>query len=147
MVRRCPTTLTRPSPLQRPSIEGPRNAQLFQLLRPELVRQSAVPLCSDAYVGMAASDPKMAEHMAEVDEATDHLLEVVVPDFAALLDVIACRDPSFADVSLYSRAFGVNARHLGRVRDACCTPEAKRVVLTEILARTLKNELCVSCRV
>lgn len=45
--------------------------------------------------------------------------------------------PSLVDFS----AFGINARHLGRVRAQVRTDEARQVLLTEIVARTIKNEL------
>ena len=45
-----------------------------------------------------------------------------------------------------ARSAGINARHLGRLRCLCQSPDARAALLTETLARTLKNEARAAMR-
>lgn len=79
------THSTEPAPSQ-------KNRHLYQLLRPELVKKSPVPLSSDAFSKLG-KDKAQKEHNDEVKEATRLLETILIPKFAAYLDrrwVIIC---------------------------------------------------------
>jgi len=57
---------------------------LYQLFRPEFIINYKKaghrwPLCSDAYTYFSVRDSNYVEFMRDIDEATHHLLYVVVP--------------------------------------------------------------------
>lgn len=57
---------------------------LFRLLRPELVKNNPVPLSSDAFTYFGHHDAEI--HNAEVAEATQHLFDTIIPEFALSLE-------------------------------------------------------------
>ena len=64
------------------------NGHLYQLFRREFVTLYPVPLCSDAYSGFIMWDKKKNAHNIEIDNATDYLFYVVIPNCARdLLEV------------------------------------------------------------
>ena len=76
-----------PEPTQASTHLQLKNAHLYRLLRPELVRSNEKPLSSDAYVRSSEvrSDGKR-EAEEEVKEAYERLVTKVIPRFAEQLD-------------------------------------------------------------
>ncbi|EFA80095.1 leucine-rich repeat-containing protein [Heterostelium album PN500] len=58
----------------------------YNLLRPEFVAKWERPLCSDAFTGWQRLDAEKQEHNAEVEDATQHLLTVIIPQLSLKLD-------------------------------------------------------------
>jgi tetratricopeptide (TPR) repeat protein len=127
------------------------------MLRPELVRRFKAPLCSDVYLdGLAATyrrlrfdvDPSVqaragdySEMNQDVLEATLHLREVVVRQFAAeLVGIFARGDPlelrGFRLVQELHRR-GINCRLIGVVMSAVRAREREQ--LAELSARADKE--------
>jgi hypothetical protein len=65
---------------------------LYRLLRPEFIKTNAVPLSSDAFSPADRNDPERLIHRQEVNEATARLFNVVIPNFASIMDSSFKRD-------------------------------------------------------
>eukprot|EP00026_Physarum_polycephalum_P001843 Phypoly_transcript_01846.p1 GENE.Phypoly_transcript_01846~~Phypoly_transcript_01846.p1 ORF type:complete len:502 (+),score=60.52 Phypoly_transcript_01846:73-1578(+) len=65
-------------------ISNHKNAHLYRLLRPELVRRFEVPLSSDAFTLFGKRGAGI--HNKEVRQATESLLNECIPHFAGVLD-------------------------------------------------------------
>eukprot|EP00005_Dracoamoeba_jomungandri_P004099 CAMPEP_0174253460 /NCGR_PEP_ID=MMETSP0439-20130205/2820_1 /TAXON_ID=0 /ORGANISM="Stereomyxa ramosa, Strain Chinc5" /LENGTH=881 /DNA_ID=CAMNT_0015334497 /DNA_START=180 /DNA_END=2825 /DNA_ORIENTATION=- len=115
---------------------------LFQLLRPEFVKNNPTPLSSDVFTLFGKHDA--AVHNAEAEEATRMLFEVTIPEFALALEtgLVSSLDEL---IEKLHRA-GINIRHLGKVRAQVESVVVKRLILLEILARVLKNKLRAEMR-
>lgn len=70
-------------------------AQLYRLLRPEYVKQYAIPLCSDAYSGFVPPSEQSA-HAEEIEEATRMLKYDVIPTVAMHLQTLPRGGASFS---------------------------------------------------
>jgi hypothetical protein len=93
---------------------------LWRLLRPELVRQYPDPLSPDAYGIISATVADNVEQCKKIDEATQLLVEVEIPNF---LENLLQRDYQFPlsealglDVPQEMHDRGINVRHLGLLR-------------------------------
>lgn len=58
---------------------------LYNLLRPELVRNYPTPLCPNALTQWIANDPQKLSLESAVKEATERLHSVIIPEFARYL--------------------------------------------------------------
>ena len=137
----------------------------FQLLRPELIRNSPVPLSSDAFSGFGscqkcAATVKMVRavqqgsghgeappcphnsellhtHLETATLAINNLLQ----EFSVDLDT---RRVSLADNDALVREMhlrGLNLRFLGKLRDRVRLSYIRRLILTEMIARTVKQTI------
>ena len=86
------------------------------------------------------------DHNAEVKAATEYLHDIVIPQYAASLDALpektSClveKMGDFLEEGMHLK--GINCRHLGAVRTFVTSTFWRQVLLTEILARTVKNQL------
>ena len=72
---------SRTFPCVRP--DGTPGGHLFRLFRPEfVVNFKFFPLCSDAYSRFVSMQPDYEQHSDEVDNATNELINVTIPNFA-----------------------------------------------------------------
>ncbi|GLD93063.1 hypothetical protein PINS_up001655 [Pythium insidiosum] len=90
---------------------------LWRQLRPELVATLATPLSSDALSCMTYATPDWQAQALGVEAATQHLVDVVIPAFAAKLS----RKPHYFTaptfrLTLEMHRHGINMRHLGLLR-------------------------------
>ncbi len=147
-------------PPQPPS--GKWGGSLYELLRPELVRQSPVPLSPDAFSNMGHSDDARVCRQA-IKDIFSKLVKPeeggIVFDYAAVINSTVSKSVSeiseatlnFRNVSailtsqevlvreLHSR--GINMRFLGLLRSFCILPKIRLFLLGECLARLWKCEL------
>eukprot|EP00727_Mastigamoeba_balamuthi_P009543 m51a1_g5210 hypothetical protein (1212) ;mRNA; r:242382-246294 len=128
-----------------------KSGHLYQLLRPEFVRAYPKPLCSDAFSLFIAPnhpDPRRraaaAEHNREIDEATQYLLQAVVPSFAErLIHVPLAKRAEYPLIMLLHES-GINVRYLGAVHQCVAKMGdedwSARLVI-EMTARVIKEDL------
>eukprot|EP01126_Amoeba_proteus_P046132 TRINITY_DN5198_c0_g1_i5.p1 TRINITY_DN5198_c0_g1~~TRINITY_DN5198_c0_g1_i5.p1 ORF type:complete len:429 (+),score=94.60 TRINITY_DN5198_c0_g1_i5:1108-2394(+) len=110
----------------------------YNLLRPEFVMNYKNSLCSDAFSQWLSGDKNEMIFNEEVTKATVHLQSFVIPDFAKYLDA----NPQIKTLSMLIcevHQKGINIRHMGRLRQQLTDHKVKQLVLTECVARTLKN--------
>lgn len=133
----------------------PSNEFLYKLLRPELVKSSPEPLCSDARSGFIYSDlhpEELKRANRNVALATRSVFETQIPLFASKFSEIPPVDLCKKSFSLTNEVhrLGINCRHLGRLRAELlqkhCTSGAEiafrpSFVLVEIAARVCKHHI------
>lgn len=106
-----------------------KNSHLSRLLRPEFVKDYHKPLCSDAFSGFikgkkvqllahAVGTAEEEESNNEIIEATNYLLNVLIPKFAKELGRLMeeARDLGRLDrfrLTETAHSAGVNCRHFG----------------------------------
>jgi hypothetical protein len=126
-----------------------KNANLFYLFRPTFVRSYARPLSPDSFSGFA-DRTESAEFNRACREATTNLLEVVVPRAARRFEErIARLGGSVGSLRRLVEVLhreGVNVRFLGYVRQSTAVPALRRALLTEMVARTIKQVLNTGLR-
>eukprot|EP01127_Copromyxa_protea_P008634 TRINITY_DN1984_c0_g1_i2.p1 TRINITY_DN1984_c0_g1~~TRINITY_DN1984_c0_g1_i2.p1 ORF type:complete len:1938 (+),score=281.60 TRINITY_DN1984_c0_g1_i2:553-5814(+) len=136
-------------PPEAPNRNNP-NALFYNLLRPEFVRKFPTRLCSDAFSGWLASEKSETVHEinSDAESATRYLFEKVIPDFAEWADTgdnwKLLRTSSKLVSEVHRR--GINLRHLGKIRHLSQNTRIQRILLTEIVSRTLKNCLRLKLR-
>jgi hypothetical protein len=88
------------------------------------VQSNPVPLSSDAFTAWNKLDPKVKQQEADVEAATDRLMDEVIPSFAAKLgDPETIKRISENWISLMILELhndGINLRFLGRIRYVHC---------------------------
>lgn len=138
-------------------------AAIASTLRPELVAASEHALSSDAY----RSDPAVAQygvwpgaaagvsigtppdaHANDVDaaRASQHLLTVVIPAFAAALDALDVLPTDSFELTRALHAAGINVRHLGRIAGHAGQPHVVALCEAEMVARVAKHILAKNMR-
>jgi hypothetical protein len=126
-----------------------KNANLFYLFRPTFVRSYARPLSPDSFSGFA-DRTESAEFNRACREATTNLLEVVVPRAARRFEERIARlggnVGSLRRLVEVLHREGVNVRFLGYVRQSTEVPALRRALLTEMVARTIKQVLNTGLR-
>ena len=127
----------------RPDLPG---SFLYRLLRSEFVTRYKLPLSSDAFSLFGADHSE--QHNREVEEATSYLEEVVVPQFASMLEELPPNCPFHADdqsslswLIQEGHRFGINTYYLGRIRSHVTNEAVRRKLLTEMVSRVFKQEL------
>ena len=143
-------------------------AIFYELLRPELV-QTCWPcdmlsegesprLCSDALSGWGRSDPNWRGHNKNVLEASNFMRNCQTKACADAFDTLI--EPSckygiiglknvvslFGGVSAMLHRFGVNMRHVSKVRDWSKIPFVRMLLLSAMVARVAKEELRAKLR-
>lgn len=139
--------LSRTFPPVRPIKDVP-GSFLFQLFRPQFVRNYPLALCSDAYSQFTRGTPLNDEHKEEVNAATEYLLSSVIPKFARdlkadLADVVRLGG-SLEQFRLTEalHAAGINVRYLGLVALVMDEDSYQQTfVLAEIFSRLIKNDI------
>jgi len=113
-------------------------------------------LSPDAFTAFSRPDPLALTHNKMVSEATDHLIEVIVPSLVPKIISMTPQELADLQVSTFLHSHGVNVRHVGllrhhifkRIDDQTCD-KAEQVaikltcdkLLLEVIGRTLKNTL------
>jgi tetratricopeptide (TPR) repeat protein len=149
-----------------PTLPDPNivNGHLFRLFRKEFVAHYQVPLCSDSFSGFIMVDRDATRHNEEIAEATEWLVDELVPHYASELL------GSFKEAARYLQIdemriaegmhrSGINMRYIGQIYyhlTALCKRDAEvdhsaRVrfeqrVLAEAAARVVKNDLNAKLR-
>lgn len=103
------------------------------MFRPEFVRQYREALSSDCFSRFGL--PGAAVHDKRNAEATLHLVQTVIPAFAAGLT------NSLDRISFRFHEAGINMRFMGLVRHHSSNEVARRVLLEQMMARVLKKRL------
>eukprot|EP01119_Soliformovum_irregulare_P021321 TRINITY_DN7074_c0_g1_i2.p1 TRINITY_DN7074_c0_g1~~TRINITY_DN7074_c0_g1_i2.p1 ORF type:complete len:833 (+),score=208.66 TRINITY_DN7074_c0_g1_i2:91-2589(+) len=122
-----------------------KNAHLSRLLRPEFIKNYSQPLCSDAFAGFIKGFHEDANR--EVIEATDHLIRTLIPKFAngeLRKETQEAKEAGRLDDFRLTETIhrnGINCRYLGLVRKHTEDPESRIMILVNIVARVLKNNL------
>eukprot|EP01114_Cavostelium_apophysatum_P017894 TRINITY_DN5408_c0_g1_i1.p1 TRINITY_DN5408_c0_g1~~TRINITY_DN5408_c0_g1_i1.p1 ORF type:complete len:1291 (+),score=352.75 TRINITY_DN5408_c0_g1_i1:103-3975(+) len=123
---------------------GVKAAFLTQQLRPEFVKSYRIPLCPDSFSGFALENkPK---HNGEIREATDLLEHEVVANVGSKLEAdfhagVLDKEAMLEQLIVEMHRHGMNIRQLGLLRSKIASEELRSYVLTEIIARVVKNEL------
>eukprot|EP01133_Synstelium_polycarpum_P013661 gene13661-16088_t len=113
---------------------------LYRLFRPEFVQTYHLPLSSDSFSPFGKLDTvSAAVNNREVREATEYLAGVCVPKVAEWMDARVHSVSWYSQLTEIIHREGINVRYLGLVRAHVTSPELKRVLLTEIVARVFKN--------
>lgn len=123
-----------------PNIQTHPRGFLYQLLRPEFVFAYHKPLSSDAF--MVFGKKSNATDNPEIREATNHLLNTVIPGFANWLERHFEEDDErvlTSTLSVLLHREGINNRYLGVVRIHCRNPRLRHFLLREMIARVVKN--------
>eukprot|EP01132_Coremiostelium_polycephalum_P007447 gene7447-9152_t len=128
-------------PPQMKLVENSPPSHLYELIRPELVKSNPKPLSSDSLTGWGKFDSKSSEHNYEVKEATFRLFLYVIPKFAHYLDHLDYTDKKELHLTQELHRVGINCRHMGLVRRQIKCKSLRRVILDEIVARTMKCEM------
>jgi hypothetical protein len=123
-------------PPEYPQPELPKRSVLYNLLRPEFVASYPKPLSSDALSGFGKHDSE--SHNSEIQEATQFLIEKIIPAFANSLSSLSAKQSNI--VELFHRE-GINIRHMGLVRHHCASAEWKKCLLIEMVARVIKDDV------
>jgi hypothetical protein len=118
---------------------GLMGKQLYNLLRPELVRCANAPLSSDAFTGFGLDD--FRTHNKEVLEVYRHLLGTVIPKFVNSLDQGHLFPSDGAALTKLMHQHGINMRLAGLLRSMSTTPRVRHLLMVEMLTRVFKNLL------
>lgn len=127
---------------------GKKGAVLARLLRPELVAKNPVPLSSDAFTRFGWADAKL--HNQEVNDATQRLFAVAIPAFAKTLDedYFKFKLNAVSDLRLAKKLHveGINIRFMGRCRNLCASNASRKLLLHNMVTRSLKTVIRSVCR-
>jgi len=131
-----------------------RFCNLYELFRPEFVKDCEVPLCPDAYSGFIKDESQKAKYVSEIESGYKILTEKKIPLLAGRLPSLVRDDGIVAfrmTETLHSR--GINIRYLGLVMRALnrkvpmtedmeqLHQDARCMLLGEMTARVLANML------
>jgi tetratricopeptide (TPR) repeat protein len=125
-----------------------KNANLYYLFRAMFVRAHSVPLSSDAFSGFS-DRVEGREHNRVCRDATVHLVDVVVPRVARALEARVARLGKIGTLRRiveFLHRNGVNMRFVGYVRAAVTEKALRCALLTEMMARTIKQLLNTGLR-
>jgi tetratricopeptide (TPR) repeat protein len=116
---------------------------LYELLRPELVRECPEPLCSDAFSAFLVVNKE--DHEAAVHGAMRRLGQNIA-QLARDLDKRSPADLDAAELVSAMHRRGVNIRYAGILRLRTRARVARAVLLAEMVARATKNVLRMHMR-
>jgi hypothetical protein len=91
------------------------NEILTHQLRPEFVQSYENSLSADAFRADIGGSPSATRDNEGCIEASMHLRQVVVPQFAAELDSLACSPLGSAELAEAMHARGINVRYIGKL--------------------------------
>jgi len=145
-------------------LHKPSQAVFFRMLRPEFLQwlkknhrpnkpeESFPPLSCDALTNWGQSADDSKEHNDRVREATNVLINKVVPEFAATFVQRPPHQLREIRVSEELHRHGINVRHMGLVRFMIRDTDesslaAQQALLISMVGRTLKNLLRREMRV
>lgn len=117
-----------------PLVSTARRDIFYKLFRPEFVCSYKEPLSSDAFSTFGALD--RAKHNAAIVEATRFLLEEHIPKVASQITL-----PDTKNITRFLQQRGINVRFIGLVRSVATLPEARQVLLKEMVARVVYKKI------
>ncbi|KAH3757849.1 Histidine kinase A [Pelomyxa schiedti] len=124
-----------------------KGSNLYRLLRPEFVRSNPRSLSSDALSGFNRFDTSGSASDLEARQATDRLRKEIIPCFAEWLetrsgfDKLSSTDPRTLTLHKLMHRFGCNVRYCGLVWKLVRSESMKEILVTEMAARAIKNEM------
>ncbi|KYQ96645.1 hypothetical protein DLAC_03928 [Tieghemostelium lacteum] len=122
----------------------------FKLLRPEFFKNYDKALSSDAFTAWSNNDPDSDIWNQNLSEATLHLYNVIIPraavEFNSQWDSRQL-DRERWDTELETHKYGINLRHLGRLRHLIDNSDLRKLILNEMVARVLKNKIKEDLRI
>ncbi|EFA85283.1 Histidine kinase A [Heterostelium album PN500] len=127
-------------PIVKINDNGPPS-HLYELIRPELVKSNHKPLSSDALTGWGKFDTNAVEHNYEVKEASYRLFLQVMPRFIKYLDSLEVCEKRELHFTQELHRVGINCRYFGLIRRELRCSSLRKLLLAEILARTMKSEI------
>ena len=115
---------------------------LYRLFRPELVKKSTVPLCSDSLSKFIANfKTESAEYRMNIYETHEYLSNEIIPDFSNMLKAQKVRQFTYLDLIHSMHREGINLRYLGKIRSLIKNTGWGDILLIEALSRTIKWNL------
>jgi len=152
------------APISTPKFGSLDSRKIFyQTLRPELVKGYKESLSSDAFSGWAQYDTARKEHEEKVQKCSNYLRDTIIPKFSSAFENFRLQSITYlpsdkekwmtldakvittllnvADMSALVHYYGINVRHLGRIRSHLKKPEFRDFMLLQITARVMKNIL------
>uniref|UniRef100_A0A6B2KY78 Clu domain-containing protein n=1 Tax=Arcella intermedia TaxID=1963864 RepID=A0A6B2KY78_9EUKA len=130
-----------------PLTPGCKFGNLYRLFRPEFVRNYPKPMCSDGYAPLMR---EQTHHHDVLQEAFKSLMEEAIPFASTILDDLSAAVIKKGMVlpgnfvwhpSRTLHELGINLRYMGNVYSHCKTPEARTLLLIEMAARSIKQDL------
>lgn len=123
-----------------------KGSKLYRLMRPELVKMSPVPLCSDSFTSFKVENKE--EHEKNIMKMQEYLCNTIIPEFAKELmreystraiDLRSTKD--IINISNRAHLKGINIRYLGYVYRLISEEYAqlRKLICTIIVGRTIKN--------
>lgn len=112
---------------------------MYQLFRPEFLKNYHIPLSSDAFSNLGKDNYE--EHNREVLEATTYLFDTTIREFAMSLEMQEQNDSLVWELTELTHRSGINIRYLGVVRQAVTSEKIRRIIFNEMCARVAKNQL------
>jgi hypothetical protein len=123
-----------------------QNPHLSRLLRPEFLKAYDKLLCSDAFSGFIQGTPDEDEITADIHEATRYLRETHIPKMAMRIGEMMREFKMEKPLSKFRltetlHSMGINIRYAGILRKQITDPEHRHLILAEVVARAIKNNL------
>jgi tetratricopeptide (TPR) repeat protein len=134
-----------PPTVPRPGIKGDF---LKSQMRPELVKSNPIPLCPDSFSGFRLENK--LDHNREIIDATNRLLNQIIPDFAERIESYLAveilhsdneMESTLEEILIQMHRQGINFKYLGYIRDHLRNEILRSLFLTEAFARTIKNDI------
>lgn len=126
-----------------PKYAGPNfrttNRPFYNFLRPTFVQRYKPEhsLCSDALTNWIKFDPNRNQINSDCEKATIYLFKEILPQVVNALSNLSPQDENWITTV---HQLGMNYRHLGHIRNhKDLSPEWRQVILTECIARVVKN--------
>jgi hypothetical protein len=139
--------LSRTNPPVRPASGATQSSYLYQHFRSQFVQNYPIPLSSDAYSNFERGSEEANQHKREINAATEYLICTCIPNFARELCLTLDRALT-SGVSLNKfrltellHSNGINVRYLGLVAKHCEVYDYQTLLLAEMAARVVKNDL------
>eukprot|EP01122_Echinamoeba_exundans_P010551 TRINITY_DN3977_c0_g2_i1.p1 TRINITY_DN3977_c0_g2~~TRINITY_DN3977_c0_g2_i1.p1 ORF type:complete len:2020 (-),score=323.99 TRINITY_DN3977_c0_g2_i1:241-6300(-) len=110
---------------------------LYYQLRPEFVRSYSSALSSDACSMFGRLEN--GTNNQEIKDASIHLRQIALPQFAGLLDAAKIVVSSAEELVEAMHAHGINLRYLGNLRYFTSSETIKKLIFSEMICRCLKN--------
>jgi len=124
--------------------------RLYELLRPEFVRHFQKPLSDDSHILSEKWKGNTQLFNKDIEDATFALLRDVIPQFCfELLSPLQRQHTTTHEryltgdktITSHLHRKGINVRFLGRVRAYLTSEVWRKILLSEMAARVLKDEL------
>eukprot|EP01125_Pyxidicula_operculata_P004215 TRINITY_DN1624_c0_g1_i3.p1 TRINITY_DN1624_c0_g1~~TRINITY_DN1624_c0_g1_i3.p1 ORF type:complete len:788 (+),score=138.75 TRINITY_DN1624_c0_g1_i3:44-2407(+) len=126
--------------------EDPKTSYLYRQFRPEFLKIYSTPLSSDAFTKFQKYEKDKSTE-ADIREATQYLLNWIIPDFCLKYPKQLLKTISFDDLNYMIHQNGINIRYLAVVAKLLPSPYQKYFAYTEMVARAIKNHIREELRI